>query len=622
LRSSSPYYTTFFGQRWRGAQRLKLFTTNGKWVITYRLRDLIGILSASAWGTMKEITYYSTNNPDERVNFEAALLKGMASNYGLYMVARNDIPVLSPDRILSMRRMSYAEIAFEVLNPFLGSEIPEHRLRSILDDAYRDDVIPTRVEHVTGLTYIMWLTRGPTYSFKDYAARFFARALNYFLAERGLKRTVIVATSGDTGGAVADALCGLNRVDNIVFFPRGSISERQRRQMTTLGKNVYAFEVNGDFDVCQALAKHLLGDLRFAQDVFGDTERFTSANSISLGRLLPQAVYPFFAYSRIEANGGPFVASVPSGNFGDMMGTVIAKQMGLPLSRLVCGVNENTEFPDFMATGYYIVRPSIKSPSSAMIVSHPSNLARLMDFYGGHIFDERDPVTERVIRPGVIDKKPDLDEMRQDIFSVGIMNPQHYETMKYVHEKHGVVLDPHGAVGWSALEIFLKGRHDTPAVVYETADPGKFPDDIEYALGITPDVPPGIRRQQGLEERVYSLESEPDCTEEGLKLRGVQIEEAKRKIRQIFAVLPLLFLLLLVSCDLAGHVTDLTAEEVKNMMAGEKRVVLADTRSVFEYSRGHIPQAVFISQEKFGVLETLLPEDKDTPIVFYCRGYG
>ncbi|HPH42488.1 MAG TPA: pyridoxal-phosphate dependent enzyme, partial [Syntrophorhabdaceae bacterium] len=234
---------------------------------------------------MKRLTYYSTNNTNERIDFETALLRGMASDYGLYMIARDEVPVLNIDKIRHMRTMSYAEISFEVLYPYLWSEVPEEKLRLLLNDAYREDKIPTYVQHVVGSTSIMWLTKGPTYSFKDYAARFFGRMLNYFLKKRGLRRIVVVATSGDTGGAVADALYGLDSIDNIVFFPKGSISEGQRRQMTTLGGNVFAFEVNGDFDVCQALAKNILGDTQFATETFGDSERFTSANSISLGRL-------------------------------------------------------------------------------------------------------------------------------------------------------------------------------------------------------------------------------------------------------------------------------------------------------------------------------------------------
>ena len=228
-------------------------------------------------------------------------MNGLASEYGLYMISRKDIPKLSPEILKSMKGMPYAGIAYEVLNPFLRAEVREEDLRAMLADAYDERVIPTTLQHLTGKTHIIWLTQGPTYSFKDYAARFFGRMLSYFLKRSGKKRIVAVATSGDTGGAVADALHGLESVDNIVFFPKGSITERQRRQMTTLGDNVYAFEVNGDFDVCQALAKRLLGDKPFAKVLFDDADRFTSANSISVGRLLPQAVYPVF---RLFPGGG------------------------------------------------------------------------------------------------------------------------------------------------------------------------------------------------------------------------------------------------------------------------------------------------------------------------------
>lgn len=484
---------------------------------------------------MKPITYYSTNNKSEVVNFQTALLNGMASNYGLYMLARKDIPKLTPQEISEMRQMSYAQISFRVLNPFLSSEIPPQKLEMLLNDSYRKDKIPTQVQKIIGDTYIMWLTQGPTYSFKDYAARFFGRALNHFLDERGLKRTVVVATSGDTGGAVADALHGLDNVDNVVFFQKGSISEGQRRQMTTLSGNIYAFEVNGDFDVCQALAKNLLGDKQFANELFKDEERLTSANSISVGRLLPQAVYPFFAYSRIVEDREPIIASIPSGNFGDMMGTVVAKEMGLPISLILCGVNENTEFPDFLRNGEYVVNASKKSPSSAMIVSHPSNLARLVDFYGGHMFDERDPTSKKVIREGVIDIMPDLKEMRGDIVSVSVTNPEHYRTMKDVYNRFRVILDPHGAVGWRILEDFLGGTHNKLAVVYETADPGKFPEDVKKAIGIIPELPPGMKKQAESKERVYSVESESEYTPKGMKLSDQQVKETKLKIREIFS---------------------------------------------------------------------------------------
>jgi len=483
---------------------------------------------------MNRIRYYSTNNKSECVSFETALLRGLASQYGLYMIKRADIPKLSASSIKAMHGFTYAQIAFAVLNPFLQDEIAQEDLEKMLDDAYDDSVIPTTVQQVTGRTFIMWLSKGPTYSFKDYAARFFARVLNYFLKRSGCKRVVAVATSGDTGGAVADALHNQDSVDNLVFFPRGSITERQRRQMTTLRDNIHAFEVNGDFDVCQALAKQLLGDSTFAYEVFKDADRFTSANSISLGRLLPQAVYPFFAYSRIAHYGEPLIASVPSGNFGDMMGTVIAKEMGLPVEKILCGVNENREFPHFLETGEYVVKPSVQSPSSAMIVSNPSNFARLIDLYGGHVYDRRN-AQGKIIREGVIDIQPDLSAMRKDLYSISVSNPDHYHAMRDVYERFGIIIEPHGAVGWRTLETFLAGKHDRPAVVYETADPGKFPDDIQKAIGIVPPIPEKIAQQSALHERVYLIDDPPHINKDGsMALSDAQYEKAKEIVRGIF----------------------------------------------------------------------------------------
>lgn len=478
--------------------------------------------------------FYSTNNKQEQVNLETALLNGLASNYGLYMMARAEVPKLTGEQIKAMSQMSYAQIAFEILNPYIDGEIPENKFKALLDDAYREDKIPTKVEHVTGKTHILWLTQGPTYSFKDYAARFFARSLSYFLKKRNQKRVVMVATSGDTGSAVADALYGLNGVDNIVFFPKGRVSEQQRRQMTTLKDNIYAFEVNADFDVCQALAKNLLGDKEFAKEVFNDGDRITSANSISIGRLLPQMVYPFYAYSRVAKDGEPMIASIPSGNFGDIMGTIMAKEMGLPISKMICGVNENKEFPEFLKNEKYKIEPTKKSPSVAMNVSHPSNLARLIDFYKGHIYDQRDPQTKKVIKTGVIDQMPNLQEIKDDIFSISISDQEHYQTIKKVYEKHSVILDPHGSVSWAALDNFLNGKHEKLAMVYETADPGKFPDDIQKAIGVLPEIPPRIKEQARLQERIYTIESQAEETPEGLKLSDNQIQEAKIKIREIF----------------------------------------------------------------------------------------
>jgi threonine synthase len=477
--------------------------------------------------------YYSTNNKTERANFREAFMNGLASNYGLYMFSRNSVPKLDINAILAMKELKYPEIAYKVLYPFLGSDISSGDIKKILTSAYDENIIPVYIQNVTGRTYISWLSKGPTYSFKDFAARFFGRVLEYFLKEEKQKRIVIVATSGDTGGAVAAALHGLEQVSNIILFPKGYISEQQRRQLTTLKDNIFAFEVNGDFDVCQAIAKRLLGDRNFAKALFNDPNYFTSANSISVGRLLPQIVYPFYVYSRIAENGEPIIITVPSGNFGNMMGTVIAKEMGLPISKILCGVNDNAEFSEFLKSGRYTKKPTIQSPSSAMNVSNPSNFARLVDFYGGHVFDERDK-DGRVIKEGVMDIVPDLESMREDLYSISVKKADHYTAMKEVYERFGIIIEPHGAVGWRTLDKYLKGNHDRLAVIYETAEPGKFPQDVKQAIGIIPDFPEGIKSQSKLAERIFSVSESPDISRDGsLILSDKQYGQVKHIISNI-----------------------------------------------------------------------------------------
>ena len=450
--------------------------------------------------------FYSTNNKDLRVSFEDALLTGMPPDYGLFMMAKADIPKLKPQAITDMRGKSYAEVALSVLTPFLSEEFDAETLKALLSDAYNPEQIQAPLQKVNENTDILWLTKGPTCSFKDFAGRFFGRTLNHFLKKRGKRRLVVVATSGDTGGAIADALHGLDAVFCVVLYPAEGVSEVQRRQMTTLGDNVYAVAVQGDFDVCQALAKRLLNDMSYASAVFGDSEFITSANSISLGRLLPQIVFPFYAYSQMNVGvGEPIVLSIPSGNFGDMMGTAIAKQMGLPIEKIICGVNENKTFSDFLLTGEYNVRPAVYSPSSAMIVSHPSNVIRLIDLYDGHIYDERDS-SGKVTKAGVIDITPDMDALRRDIYSCSVDNAQHFETMKKFFADTGIIIEPHGAVGVETLQIYREQFDSrTHAVIFETADPAKFPADVITALDRAPETPAPIERQKRLPERVFTM---------------------------------------------------------------------------------------------------------------------
>jgi threonine synthase len=209
--------------------------------------------------------------------------------------------------------------------------------------------------------------------------------------------------------------------------------------------------------------------------------------------------------------------------------------MGLPIGKIVCGVNENREFPHFLETGDYVVRPSIKSPSSAMIVSNPSNFARLVDLYGGHVYDKRD-ARGKIIQEGVIDMQPDLSAMCDDLCSMSVSNPDHYQAMREVYDRFRIIIEPHGAVGWRALDTFLGGIHDRPAVVYETADPGKFPDDIQKAIGVVPAIPENIRRQSALQERIYSIDEAPDFNKDGsMALSDAQYEQAKEIVRTVFS---------------------------------------------------------------------------------------
>jgi len=313
---------------------------------------------------------------------------------------------------------------------------------------------------------------------------------------------ILTATSGDTGSAVAHAYRGVPGVRVVVLFPPAEVSDRQRRQMTTIGGNVTAIGVAGKFDDCQAMVKQ----------AFADPElkgiRLTSANSINIGRLLPQAAYYVYAYVKLiseqnrrgpGAGPEPIVICVPSGNFGNMMGAVIAARMGVPLARLIVATNANDEFPRFLSSGVYQkVVPSRVCISNAMNVGHPSNLARLIDVYGGWM-DET----------GVIRRPPNLADMRRDLYSVSISDDETRATIREVYERYGVLLEPHGAVGWAGLERYWRQcvtDAEPLAVCVETAHPAKFPEEIEATIGVRPATPPALT---GLEQRTESYESLP-----------------------------------------------------------------------------------------------------------------
>jgi len=430
------------------------------------------------------IKYLSTNKNSPALSFRQALIQGLAPDKGLYMP--DQIPKISKEIISSMKDMTYPEIAFIVTNQFLKNEIPEDELKRIVNEAY-DYAIP--LEKVIDYIYIMRLDQGPTASFKDFAARMMARLMQYYTKQENKNLLILTATSGDTGGAVADAFYGMDNIKVTVLFPEKEVSDRQRKQMTTLGKNITAIAIKGKFDDCQALVKQAFADEELSH------LNLSSANSINFGRLLPQTVYYFYAYSRLADN-KEVIFSVPSGNFGNLMGGLIAKQMGLPIHKFIAAVNENNEFSRFLETWVYKpISPSIICPSSAMNVGHPSNLARLIYLYGGQM-DER----------GNIIKMPDMNKLRKDIFSVSISNSETMQTIKQVHEKYNLILEPHGAVSFAALQHYLDETKDTHlAISLETAHPAKFPEDIKSLLKINPELPKSMQQLEGKKENYLTL---------------------------------------------------------------------------------------------------------------------
>jgi threonine synthase len=428
-------------------------------------------------------TYTSTNLKAKPATFERALLKGIAPDGGLYMPV--DIPRFTSDEILTFSSMKYHEIAFAVGKKFFGEEIPDAELMRIVRDAYNYEV---PLENVFEKKYVMRLDRGPTASFKDFAARMMGRLMQYFLTRRAGKLVILTATSGDTGSAIANAFYGLDNIEVVVLSPQKEVTARQCKQMTTLGKNVSILALDGKFDDCQALVKQAFADPEL------DHMNLSSANSINIGRLIPQTVYYFYAFAKLRG-GKPddeIIFSVPSGNFGDLCGGLIAKRMGLPVKKFVVATNENDEFPKFVDSGTYDkLVPSRNCISSAMNVGHPSNITRLVALFGG-IMDEK----------GTIHKQPDMDVLRKDIYSVSIDDKETERTINDAWKKHKLLLEPHGSVGWAGLQRYLENSDVAPeqlCVSLETAHPAKFPEKIREILSFDPELPPSL---EGLDEKM------------------------------------------------------------------------------------------------------------------------
>jgi threonine synthase len=419
------------------------------------------------------LLFHSTNRQSPAVNLREALLEGQAPDRGLYFPEQ--FPRLTPAQIAAFAGLPYHEIAFRVLSQFTGGILPDADLARMCREAYNFSI---PIENIHDRVHLMRLDQGPTASFKDFAAQMMARLFGRFLGEEGRRLTILTATSGDTGAAVAHAFHRIPGVRVIVLFPIDEVSLSQRKLMTTLRDNVRTVAIHGKFDDCQAMVKRAFADPALAHIPL------SSANSINIGRLLPQSVYYFYAASRVARPGEPAAFSIPSGNFGDMMGAVVAREMGLPVKKIIASVNDNDAFPKFLATGgYQKISPSRNSVSNAMNVGHPSNLARLVAVYGGQM-DET----------GGIHRQPDLAAMRRDLFSSSVSDARTRAAIRDFWTKYQLLLEPHGAVAWQGFLDWAAAEPpgDTPVVIVETANPAKFPEEVEKVVGWPPDVPPAM----------------------------------------------------------------------------------------------------------------------------------
>ncbi|UAY56552.1 threonine synthase [Arachidicoccus terrestris] len=394
--------------------------------------------------------YYSLQHQAPNVSFREAVLKGQAPDKGLYFP--EELPKLSKDFVESLSSLSKEEIGTTVMRPYVGEDIPEQDLKKIVSETINFDFPLVKInDHISSLE----LFHGPTYAFKDVGARFMSRCLGYFQKEENKKTTILVATSGDTGGAVANGFLGVDGVEVIILYPSGKVSPIQELQLTTCGQNITALEIEGSFDDCQAIVKQAFMD----QDL-NDAYNLTSANSINVGRWLPQQLYYFFGLQQWDQRQPPVIC-VPSGNFGNICAGILAHISGLPVEHFMAACNANDTVPVYMQTGNYQPKASTPTISNAMDVGNPSNFGRILEIFGGK-----------------------ATKLKAQLSSVSVTDVSTKSTIKQVYETAGYLLDPHGAVAYRALEDFQARHPDKNGFILETAHPVKFPDVIESLLGI------------------------------------------------------------------------------------------------------------------------------------------
>jgi threonine synthase len=434
---------------------------------------------------MDQLLFASTNRQAPEVNLAEALIQGQAPDKGLYLPVT--IPSFAPGELASLHGKPYPEIAAAVLKKFAAGTFSSESLDQMCRRAY-DFEVP--IEQVDSQRYVMRLDRGPTASFKDFAGRMMGQMFGALRQNASGRLVILTATSGDTGSAVAHAFYKIPKVEVMVLFPPTEVSNRQRKQMTTLGENITAVAVDGKFDDCQALVKQAFTD----ESLRGI--HLTSANSINIGRLLPQIVYYVYASLHLAPGGEPIIISVPSGNFGNMMGAILASRMGVRIEKIVISTNENDEVPLFLKTDQYKkIVPSRCCISNAMNVGHPSNLARIVTLFGG-LMDES----------GSIRQMPDMDRLKKELWAASINDTETRRTIQEAWQAHRLLLEPHGAVGWLGMQRYLEEHSSSAkAVSIETASPAKFPDEIEQLLGFSPEVPASLLEVENKKEQSLKM---------------------------------------------------------------------------------------------------------------------
>jgi threonine synthase len=425
--------------------------------------------------------FYSTNKQSPIVDFKEATIKGQAPDKGLYFP--EVIPQVDKNLITDIADFSNEEIAFRVIKPYVGNSITDEKLFQIVSETVN---FPIPLVKINDSISSLELFHGPTLAFKDIGARFMSRCLGHFVKDDARKVTVLVATSGDTGGAVANGFYEVDGVEVVILYPSGKVSPVQEKQLTTLGKNIKALEVEGTFDDCQQMVKQAFTDKDINDKLF-----LTSANSINVARWLPQQFYYFFAYkqwlsnSPLEDRGNPPVISVPSGNFGNICAGILAMQSGLPVQHFIAACNANDIVTEYLQTQELKPRQAVATLSNAMDVGNPSNFVRILE-----IFNHQFP------------------ELKSKLSSYSITDAETTATIKAVYEKDNYVLDPHGAVGYLSLQRYLQNHAEQKGMLLETAHPVKFPDAVESCIGKSIEIPAAVQSIMDKEKKSVLIEAD------------------------------------------------------------------------------------------------------------------